>query len=114
MYSILLRKRGHEVETAADGLSGIEMVQSFRPDAVLLDVGMPGLNGFDTCERIRAQAAGKDLALIAVTGWAQHEVQQRAEEAGFDGILVKPAGAQQILQLVGSLLESRAIQRSEV
>ena len=48
MYSILLRQRGHEVETAADGLSGIEMVQSFRPDTVLLDVGMPGLNGFDT------------------------------------------------------------------
>ncbi len=114
MYSLLLRKRGHEVETAADGRSGIEMVQSFHPDAVLLDVGMPGLNGFDTCAQIRALASGKNIALIAVTGWAQHEVQQRAEEAGFDGILVKPAGAQDILQLVGTLLKAKAAQQPAI
>jgi signal transduction histidine kinase len=107
MYSMLLRKLGHQVETAADGRSGIEMVQSFRPDVVLLDVGMPGLNGFATCEQIRAQPRGKEIVLIAVTGWAQHEVQQQAEEAGFDAILVKPAAAQEILQLVGRLLESK-------
>ena len=114
MYSLLLRKRGHEVETAADGRSGIDMVQSFHPDAVLLDVGMPGLNGFDTCAQIRALASGKNIALIAVTGWAQHEVQQRAEEAGFDGILVKPAGAQDILQLVGTLLKAKAEQQPAI
>src|SRR5262245_19588493 len=108
MYSMLLRKRGHEVETAADGRSGIDMVQNSHPDAVLLDVGMPGLNGFDTCEQIRAQPSGKDIALIAVTGWAQHEVQERAKQAGFDAILVKPAGAQEILELVGNLLEGKS------
>jgi len=107
MYSMLLSRQGHQVETAADGWSAIEMVKSFNPDAVLLDVGMPGLNGFDTCERIRAQAAGKDTVLVAVTGWAQHEVQQRADEAGFDGVLVKPAGAQEILQLVDRLLANK-------
>ncbi len=107
MYSMLLRKRGHEVETAADGEAGIEMAENFRPDVILLDVGMPRLNGFDTCLRIRELPFAKDIVMIAVTGWAQEEVQQRADQCGFDGILVKPAGVQQILELAGSLLERK-------
>ena len=107
MYSMLLRKYGHQVETAEDGMAGIEMIESFRPDVVLLDVGMPTLNGFDTCARIRELPGGKDIVMIAVTGWAQEDVQQRADQAGFDGILVKPAAVQQILQLVGSLLANK-------
>jgi CheY-like chemotaxis protein len=107
MYSVLLRKQGHEVDTAPDGKTGIEKIESFRPDAILLDVGMPGLNGFDTCERIRAQPSGKNVALIAVTGWAQDEVQQRAQAAGFDEVLVKPVGPQEILQSVGNILERK-------
>lgn len=107
MYSILLRKRGHEVETAPDGETGIKKAASFCPDVILLDVGMPRLNGFDTCLRIRELPAGKDIVTIAVTGWAQEEVQQRADESGFDGILVKPVGVQQIVQLAGSLLERK-------
>jgi two-component system, sensor histidine kinase len=107
MYSMLLRKRGHEVETAPDGKTGIEIAERFRPDVVLLDVGMPRLNGFDTCSRIRELPSGKNIVMIAVTGWAQDEVQQRADAAGFDGILVKPAGVQQILDLADSLLERK-------
>jgi CheY-like chemotaxis protein len=110
MYSVLLRKQGHEVDTAPDGKTGIEKIESFRPDAILLDVGMPGLNGFDTCERIRAQPSGKNIALIAVTGWAQDEVQQRAQAAGFDEVLVKPVGPQEILQSVGHILERKQAQ----
>jgi CheY-like chemotaxis protein len=110
MYSMLLRRQGHEVDTAPDGKSGIEKIESFRPDAILLDVGMPGLNGFDTCERIRAQPSGKNLALIAVTGWAQEEVQQRAQAAGFDEVLVKPVGPKEILRSVGSILERKHAQ----
>ena len=107
MYSMLLSKRGHEVETAPDGMTGIAMVERFRPDVILLDVGMPRLNGFDTCVRIRELPVGKDIATIAVTGWAKEEVQQRADESGFDGILVKPVGVQQIIELASSLLEHR-------
>jgi CheY-like chemotaxis protein len=103
MYSMLLRKRGHEVESAPDGASGIEMVERFRPDLILLDVGMPRLNGFDTCIKIRELPAGKDIAIIAVTGWAQDEVQERADQAGFDGILVKPVSVQNILELASRL-----------
>lgn len=102
---MLLRKRGHEVETAPDGRTGIEAVESFRPDVVLLDVSMPGLNGFDTCTRIRELPGGKEIVCIAVTGWTQDEIQQRVDESGFDGILVKPAGVQEILQLVTHLIE---------
>ena len=107
MYSMLLRKRGHEVETAADGQTGIEIAESFRPDVILLDVGMPRLNGFDTCRRIRELPIGQGIVMIAVTGWSQEEVQQRADESGFDGILVKPAAVQQIVQLVSSLRERK-------
>jgi DNA-binding response OmpR family regulator len=113
MFFLLLRKQGHEVETAADGESGIVMVVRFHPDAVLLDVGMPGLNGFDTCQRIRAQK-GNSPALIAVTGWAQYEIQERAEKAGFDAILVKPVGVRQILETVERLLESKERCKPEV
>ena len=107
MYSMLLRRRGHEVETAPDGKTGIEMVESFRPDVILLDLTMPRLNGFDTCLKIRELPSGKNIAMIAVTGWAQEEVQQRADASGFDAVIVKPAGVQQIVQLVSSLLERK-------
>jgi two-component system, sensor histidine kinase len=114
MYSMLLRKRGHEVETAPDGESGIALMESFRPNVVLLDVGMPRLNGFDTCERMRELPSGKESVMIAVTGWAQEEVQQRAKESGFDGIMVKPAGVKEILQLAESLLENKKVQNEPV
>ena len=107
MYSILLRTCGHEVETAPDGRTGIEKVKTFRPDVVLLDVGMPGLNGFDTCRRIRELPEGREIVCLAVTGWAQDEIQQRANESGFDGVLVKPVGAKEIIQLVDRLIERR-------
>ena len=90
-----------------DGNTGIELAESFRPDVILLDVGMPRLNGFDTCLKIRGLSSGKDIVMIAVTGWAQDEVQRRADESGFDGILVKPAGVQQILDLVNTLYERK-------
>jgi signal transduction histidine kinase len=108
MYSMLLRKRGHEVETASDGQSGIELAGTFHPDVVLLDVGMPRLNGFDTCLGIRKLPFGKEIAMIAVTGWAQEEVQQRADESGFDAILVKPADVKQIIELATALRQRKA------
>jgi two-component system, sensor histidine kinase len=107
MYSMLLRKRGHEVETASDGQMGIELAETFRPQVILLDVGMPRLNGFDTCTRIRELPFGKEIAMVAVTGWAREEVQERADEAGFDGILVKPASIEDIVELAKSLTQRK-------
>jgi CheY-like chemotaxis protein len=64
-FFMLWRNLGHEVAIAHDGLGAVEMAESFRPDAVVLDVGMPGLNGYDACQRIREQPRGKDMVLIA-------------------------------------------------
>ena len=68
----------------------LEAAQAFRPDVVLLDIGMPKLNGYEVCRHIRQQAWGKGMTLFALTGWGQEEDQRRSLEAGFDAHLVKP------------------------
>jgi CheY-like chemotaxis protein len=88
--ALMLRLMGNEVRTAHDGVAAMEAAGEFRPDVVLLDIGMPRLNGYDTCRHIREQPWGKDLKLIALTGWGQEEDKRRSEEAGFDSHLVKP------------------------
>jgi CheY-like chemotaxis protein len=82
---------GHDTRTAHDGLEALELAEAFRPEVVLLDIGLPRLNGYDTCQRIRAQPWGKDMFIIAVTGWGQEDDRRRSEQAGFDHHLVKPA-----------------------
>ena len=86
----LLTLSGNEVRVAHDGEAGIAEAESFQPDVVLLDIGMPKLNGYDVCRRIRAQEWGRDMMLVAMTGWGQAEDQRRSHDAGFDAHLVKP------------------------
>jgi CheY-like chemotaxis protein len=86
----MLELMGHEVRTAHDGLEGVEAAAEFRPDMILLDIGMPKLNGYDACRRIREQPWGKDVRIAALTGWGQDEDKVRSAEAGFDHHLVKP------------------------
>jgi PAS domain S-box-containing protein len=81
---------GHELATARDGIEGIERAQAFRPDVILLDIGLPEVNGFETARRIREQPWGKNIFLIAVTGYGQEEDRRRSLEAGFNYHLVKP------------------------
>ena len=81
---------GHDLATAPDGIQGIERAQTFRPDVILLDIGLPEMNGYETARRIREQPWGKDIFLIAVTGYGQEEDRRRSLEAGFDCHLVKP------------------------
>jgi signal transduction histidine kinase/CheY-like chemotaxis protein len=99
----LLRLMGNEVHTAYDGLAGIEATERFRPDVVLLDIGMPKLNGYDACRRIRAEKWGKEIVLIALTGWDQQENKRRAEEARFDAHMVKPVDTSALIKLLGEL-----------
>jgi signal transduction histidine kinase len=106
--SMLWRSLGHTVETAHDGLAAVQVAESFKPDIVVLDVGMPSLNGFDVCRRIRKQTHGGDRVLIAVTGWGHDEARRQAEEAGFDGLLVKPVYPDAILDMVNKVLKDRA------
>jgi CheY-like chemotaxis protein/two-component sensor histidine kinase len=86
----LLELLGHEVRTAYDGEAGVTAGAAFHPDVVLMDLGMPRLNGYDAARRIREEAWGKRAVLVALTGWGQEGDRRRSQEAGFDAHLVKP------------------------
>jgi PAS domain S-box-containing protein len=86
----LLKLIGNETHIAHDGLEAIELAARVSPDVVLMDIGMPKLNGYDAARRIREQPWGKELLLVAVTGWGQDEDRRQSQEAGFDEHMVKP------------------------
>ena len=87
---LYLRQRGHEVQAAYDGEEACRLAESFRPDVVLLDIGLPGRSGHDVCRHLRAQPWGADLLIVAQTGWGQRADRERSRSAGFDRHLVKP------------------------
>jgi len=100
-FDTLLRLMGHESRVAYDGLEAVEAAQAFRPDLVLMDIGMPRVDGYEAARRMREQPWGKDMVLVAMTGWGQDEDRRRSKEAGFDRHLVKPvdlATLQEVLQ----------------
>jgi PAS domain S-box-containing protein len=101
--ALLLLLYGHEVRTARDGLEAIEVAAHFRPDLVLLDIGMPGLDGYGACEHMRLQPWGKEMMIVAMTGWGQERDRRRTEAAGFDGHLVKPVDPAAILRLLAQM-----------
>ena len=88
--TILLRSKGHDVRSACDGLEAIRMAEEIRPEIILMDVGMPKLNGYDATRRIRELPGGKDIFIIALTGWGQADDLERSAEAGCSAHLVKP------------------------
>jgi PAS domain S-box-containing protein len=98
----LLKMLGNDVVTANDGLQALETAEAFRPNVILLDIGMPRLNGYDVCARIREESWGKDVFLVAMTGWGQEEDKRRSHEAGFDLHLVKPVDFEAIKKLLAS------------
>ena len=98
---------GHDTRTALDGVEALEAAASFRPHVVLLDVGMPRLNGYDACRLIRAQPWGKEMLLVAQTGWSRDEDRRRTREAGFDAHLVKPVNYDALTKLIRSYRPSR-------
>jgi len=87
---MLLRMMGNEVHTAHDGLEAVGAAAAFGPDIVLLDIGLPKLDGYEVARRIREQDGGADMLLVALTGWGQEEDRRRSKEAGFDHHMTKP------------------------
>ena len=87
---MLLRLKGNEIRTAYDGLEAVEVAETFHPELVLLDIGLPKLNGYEVARRIRQQPWGRDVILVALTGWGQDEDRRRSQEAGFNFHIVKP------------------------
>jgi PAS domain S-box-containing protein len=96
----LLEVMGHDVEVAYDGAEGLAAASESRPDVVLLDIGMPQLDGYETCRRIHAEPWGREILLVALTGWGQDEDRRKTDEAGFDEHIVKPVDAQALLKLL--------------
>jgi CheY-like chemotaxis protein len=93
----LLRMVGHDVETAYDAGTAIRATTTFQPHIVLLDIGMPQIDGYTAARTIRSQPGGHEIFLVAMTGWGQAEDKRRAMEAGFDLHLVKPASLDTLL-----------------
>ena len=96
--AMLLRLLGYEVAVAGDGLAAVAAAERDRPDTILLDLGMPKLDGYGACRRIRECPWGQDIAIFALTGWAQESDRRQSREAGFDGHLVKPVELAALLQ----------------
>jgi PAS domain S-box-containing protein len=96
----LLRKLGHEVETAFNGPAALEKARAFHPEVVLLDLGMPGMDGFEVARRLRAMPEGSGVLLVAQTGWGQEEDRRRTQAAGFDAHLAKPVDIAELMLLV--------------
>ena len=101
--AMLLRAAGHEVRTTHDGPVTLEAALAYRPDVVLLDIGLPGLDGFEVAKRIRQQPMLQDLVLVAMTGYGQETDRRRSQEAGFDHHLVKPADFDEVLKILESV-----------
>ncbi|HYX23421.1 MAG TPA: ATP-binding protein [Thermoanaerobaculia bacterium] len=104
VLSLVLEHAGYEVRTAHDGLEAVRAAATFRPEVALLDIGMPGLNGYEAAQRIREQSGGWDMVLVAITGWGQEGDKRRAREAGFDHHLTKPVDPADLQKLLASVL----------
>jgi signal transduction histidine kinase/CheY-like chemotaxis protein len=101
--AMLLKFMGNEMRTAYDGQEGVDAAAEFRPAVVLLDIGLPKMNGIEACRHIRSQAWGKNVVLIAVTGWGQDEDRCLTHEAGFDHHMVKPVNPKELMKLLASV-----------
>lgn len=100
---LLLRMMGNEVNTAHDGLEAVAVAAEFRPDVVLLDIGLPMLNGYEAARLMRKQLGGGEMVLVALTGWGQEEDRRRSREAGFDHHLTKPVDFATLRELIAGL-----------
>ncbi|HET9233148.1 MAG TPA: response regulator, partial [Candidatus Eisenbacteria bacterium] len=99
--AILLRMADHDVRTVHDGLEALDAATDFEPEVVLLDIGLPKLNGYEVARHIRELKGGRDRLLVAMTGWGQKEDHRRSREAGFDHHLTKPVEFSTLMNLLG-------------
>jgi CheY-like chemotaxis protein len=99
--AFLLTDMGHEVEYAINGYVGLDIALRFLPDFVLLDIGLPGMDGFEVCRRIKRKPVLEGTRVIAVTAWAQEEYRARSKEVGCELHLVKPVPTQVLEALLG-------------
>jgi len=104
----LLRMDGHEVSAVYDGEAAVEIATTFRPDLVFLDIGLPGISGYDAARALRRLPFGNDMTLVALTGWGQDEDRRRSTEAGFDRHLVKPMAPDMLDQVLEQAMKAKS------
>ena len=102
--AMLLKITGNVTQTAHDGLEAVEAAATFKPDVVLLDIGLPTLNGYDACRRIREQPWGKRIVMVALTGWGQEEDREKSKDAGFNSHMVKPVDFAALTKMLAEML----------
>lgn len=103
MLSRIVEALGNETKIAPDGEQAIALAEAFQPQVIFMDIGMPRMNGYEAAERIRQTTWGKDLVLVALTGWGQEEDRRRTQAVGFNHHLVKPADLDQVQQLLSAV-----------
>lgn len=101
--ALMLKLFGHTTKLAHDGYAAAEVAATFQPELVLMDIGMPKLNGYDACRLIRQQPWASDAVFVACTGWGQDEDRRKAEAAGFDHHLVKPIELAELQRILATL-----------
>ncbi len=103
----VLRIMGNETQTAFDGVEGVASAEVFKPDAILMDIGMPKMNGYDAARQIRDQSWGRGIVMVACTGWGQREDKRKAIDAGFDLHMTKPIDPTAVEKILGDLKSVR-------
>lgn len=112
MLALLVSMQGHDTDRAFDGMSAIDVAERFRPDVVLLDVGLPGMNGYEVARELRRRPHLGEPRIVAITGWGQVEDRERALAAGCDHHITKPADPVAIEQLLAEYARGRALRGS--
>lgn len=107
LLGCLIETQGHEVRTAGDGEQAIELAAEFRPDLILMDIGMPRMDGYEAAREIRERAWGQDVKLVALSGWGQDEDKRKSQDAGFDEHLVKPPASEDLERLLSAAKQSQ-------
>lgn len=100
MYRILIELAGHEVMLAENGARGLELLKSARPDIALVDIGLPGMDGYEIARRFRAEPDADKVLLVALTGYGSSSDRDRSRQAGFDLHLIKPVDPQALQELL--------------
>jgi CheY-like chemotaxis protein len=98
--AMVLRFAGHDTRQAHDGVQAMKVAEQFRPDVVLLDIGLPIMNGYEACRRLRQEPWSRSMLLVALTGWGQEEDREQSRDAGFDVHMVKPVDHEALLSVI--------------
>ena len=106
IWTLYLRSLGYEVSTAADGDSAVSQAEQLLPDLIVLDLGLPGISGFEAARRLRQNPSTEDIPLIAATGFSHPRQLAMAREAGFDQVVVKPVDPDRLVEEIERLLET--------